>query len=203
MQAVQNKIIAQIYGNGRGWAFSKKDFAGIGRDDAIRKTLSRLDAQEKIRRVCRGIYDYPEYSALLGKTLSPDFDQVARAIARKSGWSIHPSGAAALNLLGLSTQVPAQILYLSDGPTKTTEAGPWLIQFKNTALKEMKLKPKTSLMVQAIKSLGRDPFDDKRITEFRQAFTESDRIKILKDAPMVADWVYALIRRICSEDNDG
>jgi hypothetical protein len=203
MQPIQNKIITRIYGNGRGWAFSKIDFAGMGGDDAIRKALSRLEGQEKIRRVCRGIYDYPKYSELLGKTLSPDFDQVARAIARRSGWAIHPSGAAALNLLGLSTQVPAQILYLSDGPTKTIEAGPWAIQFKNTALKEMKLKPKTSLMVQSIKSLGRDQFNEERVVEFRNAFTEEERRQILRNAPVVADWIYELIRKICSEDSDG
>lgn len=203
MQSIQNKIIARIQGKGRGWAFFKKDFAGMGSDDAIRKALSRLEEQKKIRRVCRGIYDYPKYSDLLGKDLSPDFDQVARAIARKSGWSIHPSGAAALNLLGLSTQVPAQILYLSDGPTKTVEAGPWVIQFKKTALKEMKLKPKTSLMVQAIKSLGRDQFDDAVIEGFRNAFTEEERRQVLRDSPSITFWVYKLIRKICSEDGNG
>ena len=203
MQPIQNKIIARIYGNGRGWAFSKIDFSGMGGDAAIRKALSRLEGQKKIRRVCSGIYDYPKYSELLGKTLSPDFDQVARAIARRSGWAIHPSGAAALNLLGLSTQVPAQIFYLSDGPTKTIKAEPWTIQFKNTALKEMKLKPKTSLMVQSIKTLGRDQFNEARIAKFREAFTEEERRQILRDAPVIADWIYELIRKICSEDSDG
>ncbi len=139
--------------------------------------------------MCRGIYDYPKFSDLLGKTISPDFDQVARAIARKFGWTIRPSGAAALNLLRLSTQVPAKILYLSDGPTKTIKAAPWSIRFKNTALKEMKLKPKTSLMVQAIKSLGRKQFNEKRIAEFREAFTEEERRQILRDASAIIDWV--------------
>ena len=203
MQTIQDKIIARIYGNGRDWAFSKKDFADIGSDGAIRKALSRFEMEEKIRRVCRGIYDYPKYSDLLGKNPSPDFDQVAQAIARRSGWTIRLSGAAALNLLGLSTQVPAKILYLSDGPTKTMKAGPWSIQFKNTSLKEMKLKPKTSLMVQAIKSLGRDRFDEKRMAEFRNAFSADERRQILKDAPVVADWIYELIRNICMEKSDG
>lgn len=203
MQSIQTKIVSRIQGKGRGWSFSKKDFLGIGNDDAIRKALSRLEDQKKIRRVCRGIYDYPKYSKLLGQDLGPDFDSVACAIARKSGWTIRPSGVTALNFLGLSTQVPAQILYLSDGPTKVIEAGPWTIRFKNTALKEIKLKPKTSLMVQAIKSLGRDQFDDARIAEFRKAFSEEDRRKILKDASMITDWVYELIRKICLENHNG
>lgn len=203
IQAIQNKVVNRIYGNGRGWAFSKIDFAGIGSDGSIRIALMRLEEAGTIRRVCRGIYDYPKYSDLLKKNLSPDFDQVAQAIARKSGWTIRPSGAAALNLLGLSTQVPAKILYLSDGPTKKVEASPWSIHFKNTALKEMKLKPKTSLMVQSIKSLGRDQFDDSMISRFRNAFTEEERRQVLKDAPVVADWIYELIRKICAGENNG
>ncbi len=203
MQTIQKKVVNRIYGNGRGWAFSKIDFAGFGSDGSIRIALMRLEEEGTIRRVCRGIYDYPKYSDLLNKNLSPDFDQVAQAIARKSGWTIRPSGAAALNLLGLSTQVPAKILYLSDGPTKTVTAAPWSIHFKNTALKEMKLKSKTSLMVQAIKSLGRDQFDGAMISGFRKAFTEEERRQVLKDAPVVADWIYELIRTICAGKNNG
>jgi hypothetical protein len=203
MQTIQVKIVNRIYGHGRGWAFSKVDFAGLGSDGSIRIGLMRLAEEGTIRRVCRGIYDYPGYSELLKRNLSPDFDQVAWAIARKSGWTIRPSGAAALNLLGLSTQVPAKILYLSDGPTKTVKAGPWSIHFKNTALKEMKLKPKTSLMVQAIRSLGRGQFDDMMIVGFRNAFTEAERQQVLRDAPVVADWIYELIRKICEGDGRG
>ncbi len=202
MKSIENRMISRIYGNGRGWAFSKIDFAGMGSDAAIRKTISLLAIQEKIRRVCRGIYDYPEYNEFIGKKLNPDFDQVARAFARRSGWSIHPSGAAALNLLGLSTQVPAQIIYLSNGPSKVVKAGAWSIKFKNTALKEMKLKPKTSLMVQSIKSLGKDQFDDDMILRFRKAFTEKERQQILRNASSVTSWIYELIREICSGDDD-
>ncbi len=203
MQAIQKKVVNRIYCNGRGWAFSKIDFAELGHDGSIRIALMRLEEEGTIRRVCRGIYDYPKYSDLLKKNLSPDFDQVAQAIARKSGWTIRPSGAAALNLLGLSTQVPAKILYLSDGPTKKVEAAPWVIHFKNTALKEMKLKPRTSLMVQAIKSLGRDQLDDAMVSGFRKAFTEEERRQVLKDAPVVADWIYELIRKICMGESNG
>ena len=78
-----------------------------------------------------------------------------------------------------------------------------MIQFKNTALKEMKLKPKTSLMVQAIKSLGRDQFDDAVIDDFRNAFTEEERRQVLRDSPSITFWVYKLIRKICSEDGNG
>ncbi len=118
MQSIQDKILARIKIKGTGWSFSKNYFYDLGSDGSIRLALMRIEGDGKIRLVCRGIYDCPKYSELLLKTLSPDFDQAAQAIARKSGWTIHPSGAAALNLLGLSTQVPANILYLSDGPRR-------------------------------------------------------------------------------------
>ena len=109
MQSINNKAISRIYGRGRGWAFSPNDFVeGFSRDQ-IENALSRLCREGKIRRVCRGIYDYPKYSELLQQELSPDFDQVAQAFARKFSWRIQPSGDTALNLLGLSTQVPGRL----------------------------------------------------------------------------------------------
>ena len=110
MQSIDNKILSRIYGHGRGWAFFAKDFSADFGGANIDKALSDLTKQGKIRRVCRGMYDYPKYSELLGQTLSPDFDQVAQAFARKFNWRIQPSGDAALNLLGISTQVPGRYL---------------------------------------------------------------------------------------------
>lgn len=203
MQAIQDKLIARVYGKGRGWAFSKKDFVDQGSDASIRQALNRLEKEGTIRRVMRGIYDYPEHSAVLDRTLSPHFDQVAKAIARNRGWTIHPSGAAALNLLGLSTQVPGKIVYLSDGPAKTFEAGPWSLRFKSAALKDMKLRPRTSLMVQAIKSLGHERMDEQTVAGLRNAFSPAERNQIRKDAAGVAGWVYEWIRDICAEEGRG
>lgn len=203
MQTIQDKLIARIYGNGRGWAFSKKDFLDLGSDATVRQALNRLERDGTIRRVMRGIYDYPEHSKILEKQLSPNYDQVAKAIARSRGWTIHPSGAAALNLLGLSTQVPGKIVYLSDGPSKTFEVGPWTLRFKSAALKDMKLRPKTSLMVQAIKSLGNDRMDAKTSERLRKAFSSEERRRIRKDASGVAGWVYEWVREICAEEPHG
>ena len=123
MQSIENKVINRIYGNGRGWSFSKKDFLDLADDGAIRLSLMRLTERGTIRRVIRGIYDYPRFSELLQETMGSDLDQIAHALARKFGWRIQVSGNTALNLLGLSTQVPAQAVYLSDGPSKTYEIG--------------------------------------------------------------------------------
>jgi len=199
MQSVSNKIVARIYGHGRGWVFSANDFTLDFKRDDVDKTLSNLRKRGTIRRICRGLYDFPEYSDLLKQELGSHYNQIAQALARKYGWTIYPCGEAALNLLGLSTQVPGRILYLSDGPGKIINAGSWTIEFKKTALKEMKLKPKTSLMVQAIKSMGRERFDDQLIHRFQKAFSISERKMIIKDAQGITGWVYELIRKICSD----
>ena len=82
MQSVDKKIVYRIYGLHRGWSFSKNDFLDLASDAAIRKALSRLEAKGTIRRVLRGLYDYPRISTLLKAPMGPDLDQVVRALAR-------------------------------------------------------------------------------------------------------------------------
>jgi hypothetical protein len=133
-QTIEDKIVSRIYGHGRGWAFSKADFADLGSRSAIDSALSRREKHGLIRRVIRGIYDYPRHSKILHKSVSPDIDQVAHALARKFAWRIQPDGATAQNLLGLSTQVPARVAYLSDGPDRSYRIENTSLSFEHTAL---------------------------------------------------------------------
>ena len=107
-QTIENKAKYRIRGMGGGWAFSPRDFLDLGGRPTVDSALHRMEKRSEIRRVIRGIYDYPRFSKLLDQNLSPDIDQVARVLARKFRWRILPSGATALNFLGLSTQVPAR-----------------------------------------------------------------------------------------------
>lgn len=91
MQSIEDKVISRIYGNQRGWAFSKNDFLDLGGDAPVRKALSQLEQKGTIRRVLRGMYDYPKISSLLEEPMGPNPDEVARALARKHGWRIQPS----------------------------------------------------------------------------------------------------------------
>ncbi len=95
VEAVINRVLRKICGMGRGWAFSGIDFTHFGSREAARLSLHRLEQLGRIRRVMRGVYDYPRESALLERRLSPEMDQVARALARRFGWSIQPDGATA------------------------------------------------------------------------------------------------------------
>jgi hypothetical protein len=170
-KTVEDRILSRIYGNGRGWAFSQADFADLGSRSAVDSTLHRREKEGLIRRVLRGIYDYPRYSALLGQTVSPDLDQAAHALARKFAWRIQPDGATAQNLLGLSTQVPARVVYLSDGPDRSYSAGTTKLSFEHTALKEAGFKlPESGLVVQALKALGERRVTPSIIEQIRAKF---------------------------------
>jgi len=200
MQSIEDKVIARIYGYGKGWAFSQTDFTDLGSRQSIDVSLHRLSRAERIRRVAWGIYDYPKFSDYLNQMMSPDFDQVARAIARKYGWRIQISGPAALNLLGLSTQVPGRLLYLSDGPSKAFKVMDYTIEFKNTALKESGFKHRESgIIVQALKSLGKNRITDFIKESIRNWLDTSLYLVILKDTKVVTGWINQAIHDICRE----
>jgi len=203
MQTIENKVIYRIYGRGRGWSFSANDFATEFKRSSIDWVLSNLTESGKIRRIARGIYDYPKYSELLKQNLSPDYDQVAQAFARKFNWRIQPTGDAALNLLRLSTQVPGRPMYLSDGPSRSyTILDTFTLEFKKSALKEVGFKNRESgLVVQALKALGKERIDEQIITALREQLEEKMRKKILKETVTATGWVYETIKRICLEGN--
>lgn len=200
MQSIDDKVISRIYGHQRGWAHSKNDFLDLGGDAAIRKALSRLEAKGTIRRVLRGVYDYPRMSTLLKEPMGPDLDELASALARKSGWRIQPSENTALNLLGLSTQVPAQSVYLSDGPGKSYEVGNRQLVFKKRSLKESGFKlPESELVVQALKALGKERIDTQVCRKLAKKWTPAFWQKILRDAKTAPAWVSDVIRNIAKE----
>src|SRR5258708_5524271 len=203
-KTIEDKLLSRIYGNGRGWAFSQADFADLGPRSAVDSALYRREKEGLIRRVIRGVYDYPRYSDLLQKTVGPDADQVAHALARKFAWRIQPDGATAQNLLGLSTQVPARVVYLSDGPDRSYTVGKTSLAFEHTALKEAGFKPPESrLIVQALKAYVENRITPKIIAQVRRKFARALRQRILLDTKTSTGWVYAAIQEIAKEDSNG
>lgn len=201
MQAIEQRILSRIYGHGRGWSFTKTDFVTDFDEPNIRKALSSLTRAGVIRRVCHGVYDYPRQSELLGQALSPDVDQVAQALARKFNWRIQPSGEAALNLLGLSTQVPGRWVYLSDGPSREYalgEDGRQVLAFRKSSLKETGFKIRESgLMVHALKALGKERVDAAVIDTLRRQVDPKLCPRILDDTRAVAGWILQIIKQVC------
>jgi hypothetical protein len=200
VQSIEDKVISRIYGHQRGWSLSKNDFLDIAGDAAIRKALSRLEEKGTIRRLLRGVYDYPRMSTLLKETMGPDLDELASALARKSGWRIQRSENTALNLLGISTQVPAQSVYLSDGPGKSYAIGKRQLVFKKRRLKESGFKlPESELVVQALKALGKDRIDAQVCKKLAEKWTPAFWQKILRDTRTAPAWVCDAIRNISKE----
>jgi len=200
MQHIGNKILSRIYGRGRGWAFTKTDFIAEFGEVNIHQALSSLTRTGKIRRVSHGVYDYPRQSELLRQILSPDIDQVAQALARKFNWRIQPSGDTALNLLGLSTQVPGRWIYLSDGPSRQYRIGRHLLVFRKSALKDAGFKYRESgLVVQALKALGKEHVDRATFATLRKQLDRKDCERILKDTRSVTGWIYQIIKQVCGE----
>jgi hypothetical protein len=196
-QYIARQIATRIYRKGRGGVFTAKDFFDLAGEKSAYMTLDRLAQKGTIRRLLRGVYEYPAYSKLLNGPASPDPDAIARAIARAHGWTILPSGNTALNLLGLSTQVPAKWEYFSDGPSKAYKWSGGTLAFKKRANKETTiLSPKTALLVQALKTLGENNVDRSTITTLRKKLNEKERKRALKEARYVTSWVYERIKQL-------
>ena len=167
------QILLRIESMPDGEIFIISDFSDLADEATVRKTLSRLEYDGKIHRIMRGVYEKPNFNDFLGEHVKPHPDKVAKALARNYGWTIVPYGDTALNMLGLSTQVPAVWLYVSDGNYKEYNCGNFVIQFKRTTNKEIsKLSFKTALVIQAIKALGKSKID-KEVIEKIQALTTS------------------------------
>ena len=202
MNTSEDKVLSRVYGNGRGYAFSSSDFIDKLSITNIDKALSTLTKKKKIRRVARGIYDYPKYSELLKKELSPDIEKIALAYARKFNWNIEVSGNTALNILGISTQVVGKYTYLSNGPNKIykLENGS-TIEFKKSSLKNIGFKYKeSSLIVQALKALGKDRVDEAIIKAIKEKIEPNKFAKILNDTKSSTVWIYETIKKICKVD---
>jgi hypothetical protein len=196
-QQPARQILARIYGGGRGNAFTQKTFADISGGATVRKVLERLTRDGKIRRLLRGVYDYPAFSRVLDAPASPDPHAIARAIARAHGWTTFPTGNTALNLLGLSTQVPARWEYLSDGPSKRYIWAGGTVIFKQRTNRETTiLSARTGLLVQALKALGQERIDEHVMATLRKQFSARERARAVREARYATAWVYEAIKRL-------
>lgn len=199
MQSIEDKIYAMIRLNGRGSVFTNSDFYHIGNRKTVTWSLSSLRGRGIIRPLLSGIFDYPIYSELLQEWLSPDVDAVAQAIARKNQWHIQITGDAALNYLGLSTQVPGRYLYLSDAQSREYQLMNSTIEFNRSPLKQSKFKSRqTEIITQALLSLGESNLNDAVITKITDFITEKEKPRILKDSRYAPAWIGELLRNIIS-----
>ena len=181
-----------------GTVFVITDFTSIASYDCAKKVLQRLVKEGKLRRVMRGVYEKPQYNEFLGEYVAPSPNKVALAIARNFAWTVVPCGDTALNMLGLSTQVPSVWLYVSDGPYKEYAFDSTTIKFKHSANRDIsRYAYKTALTIQAIKALGKGKVTDSVIKTLRSELTEGEKRTMLSEANTATAWVYEVIKKIC------
>lgn len=197
---ISKRIEERIKNAPFGEAFIISDFTDITNYDTARKTLARLEADKLITKITRGLYYKPKYSKLLNEPIAPNINIVAEAIARNYEWSITPSGENALNLLGISTQVPARYSYISSGPYRTYEIGDIELEFLHRTDKDLNGKSyKTRMIIQAIKSIGQKRIDE-YIHDFKSKLTSDDLECLLKESQRTTAWVYTAIKKIAVEE---
>lgn len=200
MQTMKDQLLKRINRLGEGKAFSAKDFLDIASRATIDWTFYGLIREGKIRRIRRGLYDVPKINEALGGQLSPDIDEAARAIARRQRWKIVPDGAWAANLLGLSTQVPSKIIYLTDGPNNEVPIGRRVIHFKHARPKAIAgPEGKFALVVQALRYLGKEAVGSREIEKLSSSLSKSEKQRLLKDAQFSVDWIYEVVKQIAEK----
>lgn len=196
-----NQIRGNIERAESGSVFVSTDFTDITDKKTVNMGLIRLADEGLVKKILFGVYYKPEYNELLGETVAPSPNKVAHALARNFGWTIVPCGDTALNLLGLSTQVSSQWVYVSDGAYKEYSFDNTVIKFKRTTNKEIsKLSYKTALTIQALKALGKDNVSEQIICRLKKALSEEEKEKMLTEAKSATSWVYEYIKVICKGD---
>ena len=194
------QIQERINGADDGTIFVNSDFADIADSETTRRNLNRLTQIGMLRRILKGVYEKPKYSKLLDEYVAADPDAVAKALARSYHWTIVPCGNTALNLLGLSTQVTAVWSYISDGPYKTYEWNSTKLEFKHRTNRQISfMSESTTLVVEAIKTLGKERIDEGVINNLKNRVPEDKRKQLLEEATGVSEWIYEVIRKVCLE----
>lgn len=187
-----------------GAVFGIPDFVDITDSKTLHMILKRLADNGEVIKIMRGVYMKPRYSKLLGENIPPRIVDIAETIARSYGWTIVPTGATALNSLGLSTQVPANYEFLSDGPYKKYEYNGIDISFKhtdkNTELTQV--TKKAALIIQALKAIGKDGIDKTVIKKIADSLTKEEKRIMLQETKYSTFWIYEKIKLICEEENN-
>jgi hypothetical protein len=198
-QAIEAQIVAAIHSRGHGSVFVPADFLDIGSRRAVDVTLHRLTRQGAIRRLARGVYDFPKEHRILGP-LTPSAEAVARALAGRDRTRLQQAGAYAANTLGLTEQVPAKMVFLTDGPAKTVKIGPMTIELRRTTPKNMEAAGRLSgLLIQALRELGQEHITLERREHLKRTIPLAKRKELLKDLRLAPTWMQPIFRELAEE----
>jgi len=197
MANIEKSISEAITTSKRGSIFFPIDFCKYGEYKAVGKVLERLTASKKIIRLARGIYCYPKIDKKLGLgVLYPSIEEIANGIARRDKARIAPTGIQALNKLGLSTQVPMNVVYMTDGTSRKVNLGnSRSIQFKYTSPGNLAFTNKLAMLVTfALKEIGKDKVTESQFELIKEILKKETKEKVLADLSLMPAWVRTIIK---------
>ncbi len=195
MQSVDSKILEKISKVRRGALMFPEDFSAFGSSEAIRLALHRLVKEKQITRVAQGIYVRPKISKYIGEVL-PSAEEVAKGIAKRDRIRIVPTGVYALNALGLSTQVPMKLVFLTDGAPRIIKIGKRTIKFKKTTPKNLMAKGEiSSLVVQALREIGYNQVTDEEEAKIITLLKKENKTNLLYDMKLAPVWIQKIMQK--------
>lgn len=195
-QSIESRIANRIHSKGAGWVFTPNHFLDLGSRTAVAQSLVRLVRAGTIRRLAHGLYDYPKKHPTLGD-LPANYERIAQALAGRDNLRIQPSGAYVANLLGLTEQVPARIVFLTDGSNRTVEINKQQIVLKRTTPKNMATAGRVSgLVIQALRYLGQDNVDGKIIGILKKRLSRDDKRQLINDLRFAPVWIGTIFRQL-------
>ena len=195
---IDREMLARIRRRKSAWIFSATDFVDLGSRSAVDKALSRMTSDGLIRRVGRGLYDVPQQHPIVGTT-APSIEMLAKAMADKTATRLQPTGAYAANLLGLSDQVPAKVVFLTDGRGKRVRLGKLEIVLKQTSPRNMATAGTVSgSVIQALRYLGKDHVNDDTVKRLDRRLSADDRKQLRKDLVYAPAWIGEIMRRLAA-----
>lgn len=190
---VENKVAERLQRLEKGRILFADDFLDLGSPETINKALFRLKKKNLIVRLAHGIYLFPKTDSSLG-ILFPGIEEITEAIAKRDRARIIPTGIQALNKLGLSTQVPLNAVFLTDGAPRSIKVGKQTITFKKTSPKNLLAKGEISrLVIQALKSIGQKKVDNDTLIKLNEVLKKEKKENILHDAQLAPAWINKIL----------
>lgn len=199
MQSIEKQIEDMIGRTKKGALLFPEDFRQLGSSEAIRLALHRLVKKGIIKRVAQGIYVQPKISSYIGEVL-PTAEEVAQAIAKRDKIRMVPTGVYALHALGLSTQIPLNLVFLTDGPARTIKVGKRTIKLKRTAPKNLMAKGKiSSLAIQALREIGKDKAKPDELVKIKSLLKQADPKLLKHDIKLAPEWIRQIMKGALDE----
>jgi len=189
-----DKIIGRIRRRGPGWVFTPSDFLDLGSPQIVGMNLLRLTRREMIRRLDRGLYDYPKIHPKLGK-LHADPKDILAAISRRDGTKFQEHESYSANRLRLTEQVPGRLIYLTSGRSRMVKAGPLTIQLRHRSPRKLTASaPMSAMVFSALRNIGKENITEERISHLRALLSSKDIKGLINDLPKAPVWMHPHLR---------